>query len=219
MPKKNPVIERPCPDCNHLHDGIVCMETGCECKLKYRSENLPVPGHPEADRASIEAPQADDNAVDVSVAADSIVAQQPPATPIPLQERVANLLEDYKAETGRIEVGCELVIAGRCFAWDGQKFSEVAAASPEPQKPVVAVLSDEDKGKLREFFAEQGVEELPDGSVRLPIIVPAEMAVILREWAESSQESWPVYLQRTVEMGLNAIVNGGTVAGFEPAVK
>lgn len=55
--------------------------------------------------------------------------------------------------------------------------------------------------------------ELPDGSIRIPIIVDADKIIVLREWANGAGESFEDYLTKMVDMGLEAIVNGGAVAG------
>lgn len=68
--------------------------------------------------------------------------------------------------------------------------------------------------KLRAVQTEQQrIVELPDGSVRVNIVVDSEMAPVLREWAHGAGESFEEYLPKMVSMGLNALVNGGSVAG------
>ena len=88
---------------------------------------------------------------------------------------------------------------------------EAPAAEPPPT-PVA--LSEDDQAKLREYFAEQTeVKELPDGSVMLPLRIDADQIEILKAWAEGAQENWVSYVQRTLEIALNATINGGAVAG------
>jgi len=55
--------------------------------------------------------------------------------------------------------------------------------------------------------------ELPDGSIKIPITVDADKISVLREWADGAGESFEDYLTKMVDMGLEAIVNGGAIAG------
>lgn len=234
--KKKAEIERPCADCQHLHDGK-CTECACEVNrvAEVTSSEVisaggePVGGNTEGENTEPALQTAEDSNTERSPAEtatydaglrntrqqanglDGLSDNQrgSVAPTIPIQERIANLLEDYAIEN-RIPVGCELVIAGRCFAWNGEKMVEAEETVPEP--PIE--LSDADKTKLREFVAEQAkAEELPDGSVMLPLRIDVDQIEILRAWAEGAGENWIAYAQRTLEMALNAVLNGGAVAG------
>ena len=222
-------IERPCanPACGHVHEGIPCMEDGCECKVsvpaavpqvdtRTDSEVISAGGEPAGGNT-----ERNDGAAGLDVQAvegDPAASQQPYdaglRNALPLQERVANLIEDFEDENGQVPIGCELVIAGRVYAWNGERMIEAPEAPAAEPPPTPAALSEDDQAKLREYFAEQApLKELPDGSVQATVIVPAEMVEVLKAWADGAQEPWPLYLQRTLEMGLNAVVNGGAVAG------
>lgn len=213
--KKKVEIERPCADCHHLHDGK-CTECACEVNrvAEVTSSEVisaggePVGGNTEGENTEPAFQTAEDSNTERSPA-ETATYDAGLRNTIPLQERIANLLEDYAIEN-HIPVGCELVIAGRCFAWNGEKMTEAEETVPEP--PIE--LSDADKAKLREFVAEQAkAEELPDGSVMLPLRIDADQIEILRAWAEGAGENWIAYAQRTLEMALNAVLNGGAVAG------
>ena len=80
-------------------------------------------------------------------------------------------------------------------------------------KPEVEEESDVDIEAELNALATSGTILLPDGSMKISVIVPEEQINILRSWAESAGESFESYLQTTVELGLNAIINGGSVAG------
>lgn len=68
--------------------------------------------------------------------------------------------------------------------------------------------------KLRVIQAEQQqIVRLPDGSARVNVVIEAEMMPVLEEWANGAEESFEEYLPKMISMGLQAIVNGGSVAG------
>src|SRR6185437_3472280 len=174
-------IERPCADCNHLHEGK-CTEDGCFCEVSRVAEVSTMGDAPTSTMVEAENPVlANDKQVEeVSILEPGTVVPVTPINALPLQERIANLLEDYAIEN-RIPVGCDLVIAGQCFSWNGEKMTEAEETVPEP--PIE--LSDADKTKLREFVAEQAkAEELPDGSVMLPLRIDVDQIEVLRAWAE-----------------------------------
>lgn len=75
-----------------------------------------------------------------------------------------------------------------------------------------AVLDARIDAELKKIVGSELVE-LPDGSVKVPVIVTQEMCVVIREWASGAGEDFAEYLQRIVEMGINAVVLGGSVAG------
>jgi hypothetical protein len=220
-------IERPCSTCGHLHDGIPCMEDGCDCQFSVPAEVPPTPQidtRTDSEVISAGGEPAGGNTEVLKSGMESVdpTAQQP--TPydaglrntLPIQERIANLIEDFEDENSQVPIGCELVVSGRVYAWNGERMVESQEAVPDPPAAPVAAteLSEDDQAKLREFFAEQTpLKELPDGSVQVAVIVPAEMVEVLKAWADQAQEPWPLYLQRTLEMGLNAVVNGGAIAG------
>jgi hypothetical protein len=234
---KAPKLERPCSNCHHLHEGIPCMEDGCNCPRSVPAE-VPQPQidmrtDSEVGAAELEArlDASADRLLDAIEASrekmtdeerevadreaqailDRAVANQ---GPIPLQERIANLIEDFEDENGRAPIGCELVISGRVYAWTGEKMEEVPAAPTVEPPPAPTTLSEEDQAKLREYLAEQTpVKELPDGSVMLPLRIDADQIEILKSWAEGAGEHWVSYVQRTLEIALNATINGGAVAG------
>lgn len=201
------------------------MEDGCECKVSVVAEVPQVDTRTDSEVISAGGEPAGGNTerndgaagLDVqAVEGDPAASQQPYdaglRNALPLQERVANLIEDFEDENGQVPIGCELVIAGRVYAWNGERMIEEVVQRRVPPTP--AALSEDDQAKLREYFAEQTpLKELPDGSVQAMVIVPAEMVEVLLAWADGAQEPWPLYLQRTLEMGLNAVVNGGAVAG------
>jgi hypothetical protein len=80
-------------------------------------------------------------------------------------------------------------------------------------KPEVEEESDVDIEAELNAMATSGAILLPDGSMRISVIVPEEQVEIIRSWAEGAGESFESYLQTTVELGLNAVINGGSVAG------
>jgi hypothetical protein len=233
MAKNNstPKLERPCSACHHLHDGIPCMEDGCECKKSVPAV-VPTPAPQVDTRTDSEViseggepaggnTERNDGAAGLDMQAvegDPAASQQPYdaglRNTLPLQERVANVIEDFEAESGRWPVGCELVISGKVYTWTGEKMEEAPESVPEPPAAASTRLSEDDQAKLREFFAEQSeVKELPDGSVMLPLRVDVDQLEILKAWAEGAGEHWVTFAQRTLEMGLNAVINGGQVAG------
>lgn len=68
--------------------------------------------------------------------------------------------------------------------------------------------------KLRAVQVEQQqIVRLPDGSARVNIVIDSEMMPVLESWAEGAGESFEEYLPKMIGMGLQAIVNGGSVAG------
>lgn len=66
--------------------------------------------------------------------------------------------------------------------------------------------------ELKTFMGD-GIVDLPDGGILTAIKVDADKKEILMAWAEGAGESFPDYLQKILEMGLEAVVNGGAVAG------
>lgn len=66
--------------------------------------------------------------------------------------------------------------------------------------------------ELKTFMGD-GIVDLPDGGILTTIKVDADKKEILMAWAEGAGESFPDYLQKILEMGLEAVVNGGAVAG------
>ncbi len=202
-----PTLELPCanPACGHLHEGIPCMETGCECKTYVKPE-IPAP--------SDAAPEPK------AIANETIPGSQEtfPGNPAVLfagdatiQQRVGQLLEAF--EVLGEPVGCDLTLfSDEKFKWTG---SEMVKVVDKPAVPApVPTLSDEDVAKLREVVNQQNPAiELPDGSLRLSIVVDPDTVNIIKSWAEDAGEPFQTYLQRAVEIGLNATVNGGSVAG------
>ena len=76
----------------------------------------------------------------------------------------------------------------------------------------VPTLSDEDNERLRAIVQQQQPSlELPDGSIRTTITIPAEMVEILKSWAEGAGESFETYLQMQIETALTATVLGSQV--------
>lgn len=77
---------------------------------------------------------------------------------------------------------------------------------PAPTKTQGADIQDE----INSFFREQNRPvELPDGSLRVNIVVPAEMVPVIKEWATGADVPFDQYLQSHIETCLNA----GTMAG------
>lgn len=234
-PKPAP-IERPCSTCSHLHEGIPCMETGCECKVSTVAEIQTPPSSLQAISAGGEPAGGNTEGGNTEPAAqtaeDSIPERSPdamatydadlqnfPGNPAVLfagdatvQLRVGQLLECFE-QLGE-PVGCELTLYDDTkFKWTGADMVEVVA--PPLAAPATApTLSDEDVAKLREVVnAQNPAIELPDGSVMISIKVDADTLGILKGWAEGTNEQWEVVLQRTAEMGLGAVVHGASVAG------
>lgn len=231
-----PKIERPCSTCSHLHEGIPCMEDGCECKVSTVAE-IPAPVADLADKTwdaieearskmtPEERDEADRKANLILEGAGAIAHETTPGTlePFPgnpavlfagdatIQGRIGEVLAAYE-DLGE-PVGCELTtVDDKKFKWTGSEMVEVVAkpAAPAPEP----TLTDEDVAKLREVVnAQNPATELPDGSVMVSVRVDADMLVVLKGWAEGVGEPWQTYLQRTIEMGLGAVVNGGSVAG------
>lgn len=203
-----PKLERPCanPACGHLHEGTACMEDDCKCE-KYIVAEVPTPA--EASKST--EPEA--------IAHQTTPGTQEtfPGNPAVLfagdatiQSRIGQLLEAFE-DLGE-PVGCEVTLySDQKFKWNGSEMVEVVAT---PAAPAVPTLSDEDVAKLRDVVNSQNpAKELPDGSVLVPIRVDADTLNMLKGWAEGTNEPWEIVLQRTAEMGLNAVVNGGAVAG------
>ena len=80
-------------------------------------------------------------------------------------------------------------------------------------KPEVEEESDVDIEAELSALAGSTLVQLPDGSIRATVIVPAEMVPVLKEWANGADENFESYLQRTMDMALSAVVLGGAVAG------
>jgi len=73
-------------------------------------------------------------------------------------------------------------------------------------------LSDEDNERLRAIVQQQQPsQELPDGSLRVTLTIPAEMIPILREWADGAGEPFESYLQSFLGNSLYATVMGANV--------
>lgn len=62
-------------------------------------------------------------------------------------------------------------------------------------------------------IAGDGIVELPDGGVRVPVNISPEDTEIIRAWADGAGETFPDYLQTIMDMALQAVLNGGSVAG------
>lgn len=224
-------IERPCSTCSHLHEGIKCMEDGCYCEVSTVAE-IPAPaisqvisaggepagGNTEGENAEPAVQSADNSSPDSGMATYDADLRDFPGNPAVLfagdatiQGRVGEVLAAYE-DLGE-PVGCEITtIDDKKFKWTGSEMVEVVAkaAAPAPEP----TLSDEDVAKLRDVVnAQNPATELPDGSVLLTIRVDADKKLILQGWAEGVNEPWQTYTQRVVEMGIEAIVNGGQVAG------
>ena len=76
----------------------------------------------------------------------------------------------------------------------------------------VPQLSDEDNERLRAIVQQQQPsQELPDGSLRVTLTIPAEMIPILREWADGAGEPFESYLQSFLGNSLYATVMGANV--------
>ncbi len=54
---------------------------------------------------------------------------------------------------------------------------------------------------------------MPDGGVKIPMVIPAEETEILKAWAEGAGESFEDYLRTILSMALSAIITGGAIAG------
>jgi len=90
---------------------------------------------------------------------------------------------------------------------------------------MVQKLMDEDEPNVDQIAAKMSLEsqvkaavgshiqELPDGSIRVPVVVSQEQVEILKSWAEGAGETFEDYLQTILNMSLEATINGGAVAG------
>jgi len=58
-----------------------------------------------------------------------------------------------------------------------------------------------------------GIINLPDGGIRVPINIGPDETEILKAWAEGAGESFEDYLKTILDMALNAVINGQSVAG------
>ncbi len=55
--------------------------------------------------------------------------------------------------------------------------------------------------------------EMPDGGLRVSVVIPPDMRMVVESWAEGAGEPFDSYLQTLLDMALNAVVNGQAVAG------
>jgi hypothetical protein len=184
------------------------MEDGCECKKSTVAE-IPAPT-PETI-----APVAEPEAVAHETGSQETFPGNPAvlfAGDATIQSRVGELLAAFE-DLGE-PVGCELTLySDQKFKWTGSEMAEVKATPPAAPAPVPP-LSDEDVAKLRDVVnAQNPAVELPDGSVMLSIRLDADEVNILKGWAEGVNEPWQTFAQRTVEIAMNATINGGSVAG------
>ncbi len=97
-------------------------------------------------------------------------------------------------------------VAQHIAALLAEEGAEMATLEPPPSEKV-------DLEAELDAIVTSGAVTLPDGSIRIPIIVPQEQCEILRAWADGAGEPFETYLQTIVEMGLNALITGGAVAG------
>jgi hypothetical protein len=93
-----------------------------------------------------------------------------------------------------------------------------AAQQDDIAAKVAALLAEEDEAdeELEQELGDvvgSGLVELPDGSVRIPVVIPQEMVEILRSWSEGAGQPFDEYLGTILDMALNAVVNGQAVAG------
>lgn len=78
----------------------------------------------------------------------------------------------------------------------------------------VGVSGPDFAAKLATLAAERDkVIALPDGSVLILVPIVAEDKEIIASWAEGAQEDFVTYARRTMQMGMDAILRGGAVAG------
>jgi hypothetical protein len=197
MAKKMLPPETPCATCAHLHRGNPCFEDGCECRTYVPTEvapiDFPIDFGPVAE--AVEPGESASNMTETPCCSYPFEAGVPgPIYWNPFNNAVTchNCGETFEAV---------------------QSDEDVSSTLPEPPSST-AEISAEDAEKLRAIVAEQNPsKEMPDGSLRTTITVPAEMVEVIQSWAEGAGESFEVYLQRTLDMGLNAVVNGGAVAG------
>lgn len=90
--------------------------------------------------------------------------------------------------------------------------SNIGLGEPVTSEEVTAKLDFTAKLKAVQL-EQQKIVRLPDGSARVNIVIDPEMIEILEEWALGAGESFEEYLPKIVSMGLQAVVNGGSVAG------
>lgn len=68
------------------------------------------------------------------------------------------------------------------------------------------------EAELKTFLGET-VVPLPDGSVRATVVIDADKVEVLRAWSEGAGESFEDYLKTVLDMALEAVINGGSIAG------